>query len=99
MPDDLPAGFGCLYVVEGATLGGLAHPPAGRRGFLGLGPDFGAAFYASYGPDVGRLWREFLARLAETCADEPAAATATEAALATFAALERWLRARGFSGT
>ena len=22
VPDDLPAGFGCLYVVEGATLGG-----------------------------------------------------------------------------
>ncbi len=98
VPDDLPAGFGCLYVVEGATLGGrLILRQVGED--LGLGPDSGAAFYASYGPDVGRLWREFLARLAETCAGEPAAATATEAALATFAALERWLRARGFSGT
>ena len=98
VPDGLPVGFGCLYVVEGATLGGrLILRQVGEE--LGLGPACGAAFYASYGPDVGRRWREFLARLTETCTDEPAAAAATEAALATFAALEGWLRSRDFSGT
>jgi len=45
-PDELPAGFGCLYVVEGATLGGrLILRQVGEE--LGLDPACGAAFYAS----------------------------------------------------
>jgi len=41
--DDLASGLGCLYVLEGATLGGsiLSNHVA----------------LASYGPDLGAMWR------------------------------------------
>ena len=54
--------MGCLYVLEGATLGGVVirrHPEQKLR----LGPDNGAAFFHAYGPDTGRRWREFCGAL------------------------------------
>jgi heme oxygenase len=56
--ETLPRALGCLYVLEGATLGGqivvrqLAAP-------LGLTASCGASFFASYGPRVGAMWRGF----------------------------------------
>lgn len=72
------AALGCLYVVEGATLGGrmlargldhLLDGPAGRRFLEG----------------EGAMWRETAAAL-ERCEDRDAM---TEGANATFAAFER----------
>ena len=87
--DTLAGGFGCLYVLEGATLGGRQitalmqdslTPPTARR------------FFASYGAETGVRWREFIAAL------EAYAATANDARRAeivrgareTFACLHDW---------
>lgn len=60
LPDvsTLPKAFGSLYVVEGSTLGGAV---IGRhlKDHLGLTPENGGAFYASYGPMIGPMWKQF----------------------------------------
>ena len=53
----LERAFGSLYVVEGSTLGGqvinrwLEHSP--------WVPERGLSYFASYGRDVGVMWRRF----------------------------------------
>jgi heme oxygenase len=83
----LPAALGCMYVLEGSTLGGQL---IGRhvQGALGLGPQAGAAFFNSYGPEVGPLWKEFKAFVELHGAGHDDAVIA--AASAMFASLERW---------
>lgn len=92
LPDctDAAAAFGCLYVFEGATLGGQTLLPlvAAR---LGCDAARGAAFLASYGDAVGAMWQRFGAALDAFCVDRERRASAEEAATATFAALEAWL--------
>ncbi|HEY1189846.1 MAG TPA: biliverdin-producing heme oxygenase [Gemmata sp.] len=58
--DTVPRALGCLYVLEGATLGGqvLTRHMSGAPG----GPLPGA-FFASYGADVGTMWKTFRAFL------------------------------------
>jgi len=54
--------LGCLYVLEGATLGGQVISRHLQR-TLGLGKGSGGAFFSSYGPEVGPMWTEFVAAL------------------------------------
>ena len=90
-----PAGaLGCLYVLEGATLGGqLVRRHVAER--LGLGPQNGCAFFAAYGDAVGPMWREYQQRLA-TVVDRGSADPndVIAAARRTFDALTRWLDTR-----
>lgn len=87
---DLPAALGCLYVIEGSTLGGqILSRHVARR--LGLVPAAGCAFLASYGKAVGPMWRTFGERLAAFPCDEATQDRMVESARATFHALERWL--------
>jgi heme oxygenase len=86
----LPNLLGCLYVIEGATLGGqiiTRHLQA----TLGLTPETGAAFFNGYGAQTGAQWQSFctiLTSLAEeTGCDEEIIATANR----TFETLEQWL--------
>lgn len=60
LPDvsSLPKAFGSLYVVEGSTLGG-AVIARHLKEQLGLTPENGGAFYASYGPMIGPMWKTF----------------------------------------
>ncbi len=81
--------LGCLYVLEGATLGGqvVARLVAGRFGF---DRGSGCAFFASYGERVGSMWRELGAALVtftDTTGDDEAV---VRSACATFATFERW---------
>jgi heme oxygenase len=82
--------LGCLYVVEGATLGGSIVARALREHF-GLGPNTGASFFHGYGVETGAMWRSFLAHLEASPASP---AEVMGAALDTFRAYERWLRER-----
>ncbi len=82
--------LGCLYVIEGATLGGqiiTRHLQA----TLGLTPETGAAFFNGYGAQTGAQWQTFctmLTDLAErTGGDEEIIATANR----TFETLGQWL--------
>lgn len=86
--DDVQAALGCMYVIEGSTLGGqqLSRHFADH---LGLGPATGAAYFGSYGREVGPRWGAFRAFLAVHGRGE----AAPEAAAATFEALAAWLAA------
>lgn len=81
--------LGVLYVLEGATLGGLSL----RNGLysrLGIDEHSGGRFFGVYGASTLIMWRNFLACLYEVC--EPSErAEAVVAAHATFEAFERWL--------
>lgn len=81
---------GCIYVLEGASLGGQAVTPVLRRR-LGVAKDSGASFFA--GDEDGTAarwgvvleWLEGLQRMG--VAPQPIVAAAN----ATFEALARWL--------
>lgn len=60
LPDvsSLPKAFGSLYVVEGSTLGGSVIARHLNQ-HLGLTQENGGSFYASYGPLIGPMWKQF----------------------------------------
>jgi heme oxygenase len=61
--------LGAMYVMEGSTLGGtIIARQAQER--LGLLEHTGCAYFRSYGPEVGRMWRETRARLTEASSPE-----------------------------
>ncbi|MFJ5298574.1 biliverdin-producing heme oxygenase [Pseudomonas sp. NPDC088368] len=81
--------LGVMYVMEGATLGGqvLRRIIADR---LGIDADTGGEFLDVYGRETGRLWKAFLARLAEF--DDPEQTPRlVDAACETFTRFEHWL--------
>lgn len=83
--------LGCLYVIEGACLGGRLVARA-VRARLGLGPSTGASFFEGYGAETGRMWRSLVDHL-DACTTSRSEALG--AAVDTFSALGRWLGARG----
>lgn len=88
--DSFPRALGCLYVLEGATLGGQLIAREARQA-LGLSAERGCAFFLSYGENVGRMWRAFRALLTQAAAAEADDAEIVCGARATFAAFDRWL--------
>ncbi len=87
---DTEAAFGCLYVLEGATLGGRSLLPM-VQARLGVDPAHGAAFLASYGESIPSMWRGFGAALNAWCGTAARRARAAAAAAATFERLGEWL--------
>jgi heme oxygenase (biliverdin-IX-beta and delta-forming) len=85
---DLPTALGSMYVMEGSTLGGQIisrHLEA----TLGLRGGSGYSYYQSYGSNVGKLWREFLAQM-DSHTESENAPSLIDAALQTFTSLHRW---------
>ena len=93
---DVDQAFGAAYVLEGSTLGGqVLSRHLGER--LGVTPERGAAFLASYGKDVGPMWRRFcdaLERHAAGSERAEAQQVIVAAAAATFTAIDRWFQER-----
>jgi len=52
------AAFGCLYVLEGATLGGQVISALLRKN-LGVTPETGGRFFHGYGERTGAMWQGF----------------------------------------
>jgi heme oxygenase len=48
---------GCLYVLEGATLGGQFI--SRHLATLGIGPANGGLFFHGYGAKTGEMWKSF----------------------------------------
>jgi heme oxygenase len=92
LPDcgDPATAFGCVYVLEGATLGGRTLLPLAQTR-LGLTAESGATFLASYGGEVASMWRHFGAALDAWCSAPERRDRATAAAVGTFEALDTWL--------
>lgn len=90
-PVDLASGCGCLYVLEGATLGGQLISRRLRQ-TLGLHATGGAAFFTSYGDQVGPMWTGFGAFVNQLATDHPQRQGAMiDAAYTTFTTLGGWL--------
>ncbi|HEY1315471.1 MAG TPA: biliverdin-producing heme oxygenase [Steroidobacteraceae bacterium] len=87
---DAAAAFGCVYVLEGATLGGRTLLPL-VHSRLGFTPSHGARYLASYGDNVAAMWRDFGAALDSWCCVAQRRYTAMQAAVATFELLAEWL--------
>ncbi len=79
LPDD-PAGLaGCIYVVEGSTLGGMHLSRAGKF------PESAGRFFRGYGDGTMPAWKEFVAWLDATVLSEGEKVRAAETAAAVFA--------------
>jgi heme oxygenase len=89
--------LGCLYVLEGSTLGGQVLVRHVRRE-LGLQEANGCAFLAGYGTSTGRMWRSFTAALDAYARREGHDARVVDAARETFVTLEAWLSGGASSG-
>jgi heme oxygenase (biliverdin-IX-beta and delta-forming) len=85
--DSVAAAFGCMYVLEGATLGGQI---IGRnlRATLGIGPTSGGRFFHGYGGETGAQWKGFLAALGTLPA--PCHSEAVDASVRIFRGLLAW---------
>jgi heme oxygenase (biliverdin-IX-beta and delta-forming) len=81
--ETLPQAMGCLYVLEGATLGGTLIS-ANLRRVLGIGPESGGAFFASYGGAVQIQWQRFCVALEKSLSDVHGRQQAAASAIATF---------------
>lgn len=79
--------LGTLYTLEGATLGNQVHTPDVRATF-DLRGTAGCRYYASYGDQVHRRWREFSAAMNSAVNDPALHPGMVDAALEVFAGLE-----------
>lgn len=81
--------LGCLYVMEGATLGGqmiTRHV----RATLGITPETGGRFFNGYGDDTGKMWQGMRQLLVSGASDNKTENTIVATAITTFACLRRW---------
>ena len=83
------AAFGCMYVLEGATLGGriIARHLAGT---LGFGADSGASYFSAYGDRGGSMWKAFQAAMTSFAEQSAECDAIAASAVATFDALRLW---------
>lgn len=89
-PHDDAQALGCLYVLEGASLGGQVITRLVQER-LGIGPDDGGAFFYGYGGETAAMWESFRASL-EGYAQNPERQEAIiGSARATFDSLGSWL--------
>jgi heme oxygenase len=89
--ETIASAFGCLYVLEGSTLGGqiLTRQVQER---LGLTVEKGCRFFSGYGPRTGEYWKTFGYGLESFCAtNEVCRGEIVESAIATFNHFSRWL--------
>jgi heme oxygenase (biliverdin-IX-beta and delta-forming) len=90
-PTKVEEALGCLYVLEGATLGGavVSRVVATR---LGLTEHHGARFFHGYGESRGLLWRRYVSLLERHALDLEARRAMVRAASATFATFAAAMR-------
>ncbi|CAI6079303.1 biliverdin-producing heme oxygenase [Cohnella sp. JJ-181] len=94
LPDlsTFPRVLGCMYVLEGSTLGGQMLTKLLMK-YLPVAPDTNARYFNSYGTEVRERWSEFrelLTAQAQSAADER---EMLEAAGETFDRLYDWIQA------
>jgi heme oxygenase len=90
--ESVPQALGCLYVLEGSTLGGKIITSRLKEN-LHLDPARGCGFFNSYGKDVGILWRGFLDALSQYTQRHGNEQVILASACQTFAAMDQWLAA------
>jgi heme oxygenase len=87
------AALGCMYVLEGASLGGqIISRHLGAR--LGITPERGGRFFHGYGERTGEMWRAFGAAVSGFALTPELQDEMVQAALGTFRSLRRWCEHR-----
>jgi heme oxygenase len=81
--------FGCLYVLEGATLGGVIISRHVQQK-LGVVPSEGGAFFSGYGDQTGAMWQAFRSAITAFSTDAEDQDVVVASARATFLALQHW---------
>jgi len=81
--------LGCVYVMEGATLGGRMITQHIRT-VLGITPMTGGSFFDGYGDDTGRMWQGMRQLLVSSASDTKTEDTIVSSAVATFVDLRGW---------
>lgn len=100
---DLPSvanmdeGLGCLYVLEGSTLGGQ-HIAREMQIRFNLGEETGAGFFHAYGSRTGVMWRDFCSSVRNHAERSKNPTAIVAAARETFEKLEVWMRKASFNG-
>lgn len=95
LSDDLPSVtspvqmLGCVYVLDGAALGGRVISRRVLR-TLGVEAKAGLAFFTSNGTDVAGNWRRLMSLIEANTGREADRQEAVGSAAATFACFERW---------
>lgn len=90
--DSIPKALGCLYVLEGATLGG--HVIVQRLQMSGRGRMLPTAFFSSYGENLVAMWQSFRTYLSNYVAASSDDDVIVEAACETFRTMDCWLSRR-----
>jgi heme oxygenase len=81
--------FGCLYVLEGATLGGvIISRHVGRK--LAISPASGGKFFDGYGEHTGAMWQQFRTAITTFSSGSDEQDKVVASARATFEALQHW---------
>lgn len=88
-------GLGCLYVLEGSTLG-AQHIRLAVESQLGLTADHGCSFFSGYGSErTGAMWRAFGASTVAYHEMHPQSTNEiVTAACDTFALVKEWVACR-----
>lgn len=89
--ESIPQALGCLYVMEGATLGGQVISRHLQQN-LGIDGNCGGHFFSSYGASVGAMWRGFGDALQAFCSASQSEEIIIRSACGTFAAFGRWFK-------
>jgi heme oxygenase len=79
---NLDFALGCLYVLEGATLGGQII--SRHLATLGIGPANGGLFFHGYGAKTGEMWKSFQRSATSYCVTEDQIGEAVSGAKSTF---------------
>jgi heme oxygenase len=94
--ENVDDGLGCLYVLEGSTLGGQLIAREVQTRF-GVGEKTGAGFFHGYGSQTGVKWREFCTSVRIYAAGAESQSAIVESARSTFGLLESWMRKANFN--
>ena len=93
MLNSVEEALGCMYVLEGATLGGqIIRRQVAER--LGLNTSNGCGFFGSYGDRVGEMWKEFRQAVIEHADRIERQDAIVVAAKETFAMFGAWISER-----
>jgi heme oxygenase (biliverdin-IX-beta and delta-forming) len=82
--------IGCMYVLEGSTLGGQLITRHMRSRF-GFDETHGCRFFSSYGAQLGPMWKAFGAFVETQAHDQAFCDAAVAAASDTFIKIGAWL--------
>ena len=92
---NMEEGLGCLYVLEGSTLGGQ-HISRELENRFNLSEKTGAGFFHGYGSQTLVMWRDFCSCVRKHAVSSKIQADIIATARDTFDKLESWMRKASF---